>query len=133
MPVKRAIMLGLKDTVLQYALRFDALVRPNPNYQSSYGSRQDPDVKAIREGHVEEVIKTRAAAPQGDETTDELLTRLDDELISEWTDEQSKRSRRLTRAEVFGRSWDGRAWGDYDPGKPLSAAAMSGRGASGRL
>jgi len=134
MPVKRAIMLGLKDTILEYALRFDAIGRPNPNYQSSYGDRHDPDLKAIREGHVVELLRTRSAAPQGSETTNALLTRLDGELVTEWTNEQSQRSQRLTRAEVFGRSWDGRGWGDYDPnGKPLSAAAVSGRGSRGRL
>ena len=107
MPVKRAIMLNLKDTVLTYALRFDSLSRPDPNYQSSYGDRQDPDLKAIREGSVTEEKRTRDASPQPDESTDELLARLDSELAAEWTAENGRRSQRLTRAEIFGRSWDG--------------------------
>lgn len=124
MPVKRAIMFDLRDNVLRYALRFDQITTPKPSYRSVYGDPNDPDLPGIRRGNIEELINSRDAAPQGEEDTDALLNRLRDEISAEWSAVASRKAANLTRAEIFGQSWDGRAWSDYVPPAPLSKAAI---------
>ena len=113
MPVKRAIMISVKKRVLTYALRVDVAEGAEsrvPNYLSSYGDPKDPDLEAIRQGQVQEVLRSRSVRPEGGERLLELQARVQDQIKAEWESLQDETREGVVSKKIAGRYWDGSTW-----------------------
>ena len=113
MPVKRAIMIAVKKRVLTYALRVDVAEGAEsrvPNYLSSYADPHDPDLEAIRQGRVREVLRTKSVRPEGGERLPALQARVQDQIKAEWESLQDETREGVVSKKIAGRYWDGSTW-----------------------
>lgn len=86
-------------------------LRPDPNYRSSIGREDDPDVGAIQRGTVSEVLRTKNVfnlSPNAPPS--EALNELQTLLEAEWTAENDQAIRAGKLSGVINRIWDGTDW-----------------------
>ena len=110
------IETGPARGTIRYFLRVDwpataPPLRPDPNYRSSIGQENDPDVKGIQAGTISEVLKQRNVFNLSPNLPpSEALNELQGELEGEWTafNDQTIRAGKLSG--VTDRVWDGSTW-----------------------